>query len=95
MITLKGSLTVIKDKELVGSLKKFAKRECVLRENSGMHEELLIEFHQDDCSMLNGYNVGDEVSIDINIRGRSWNPPGGETKYYVSIQGWRISYLNL
>lgn len=94
MIILKGKLTVIKDKELVGQLRKFSKRECVLRENSGKHEEILIEFHQDDCSMLDAYKVGDEVSININLRGRSWNAPGGETKWYNSIQGWQISYLN-
>ena len=91
---LKGVLTVIKEKELVGSYKKFSKRECVLRENSFKHEEILIEFHQDDCSMLNGYAVGEEVSIDINIRGRSWVNPEGETRYFNSIQGWKISYLN-
>jgi len=91
---LKGTLIVIKERELVGNYEKFAKRECVLRENAFKHEEFLIEFHQDDCSMLTGYAVGDKVSIDFHLRGRSWVNPQGETKYFNSIQGWRISYLN-
>ncbi|MDA9262769.1 DUF3127 domain-containing protein, partial [bacterium] len=28
--------------------------------------------------------------IGINLRGREWVNPQGETKYFNSVQGWRI-----
>jgi len=33
------------------------------------------------------------VKISINLRGREWVNPQGETKYFNSIQGWRIENL--
>ena len=33
------------------------------------------------------------IKININLRGREWVNPQGETKYFNSIQGWRIENL--
>jgi len=44
--------------------------------------------------MLNVYNVGDEVSINYNLKGREWKNQEGKVKYFVSIQGWKISLMN-
>jgi hypothetical protein len=43
--------------------------------------------------LLNAYQVGQQVQISINLRGREWVNPQGETKYFNSIQGWRIEAL--
>jgi translation initiation factor IF-3 len=43
--------------------------------------------------LLNNYNVGEQVKVSINLRGREWVNPQGETKYFNSIQGWRIEKL--
>ena len=45
--------------------------------------------------MLNSYQVGQDVKIGINLRGREWVNPEGETKYFNSIQGWRIETLQI
>ena len=45
------------------------------------------------CELLNTYQVGQNVKIGINLRGREWTNPEGETKYFNSIQGWRIDVL--
>ena len=45
------------------------------------------------CDLLNNFNVGQPVKIGINLRGREWTNPQGETKYFNSIQGWRIENL--
>ena len=39
---------------------------------------------------MNPFNVGEAVKIGINLRGREWVNPQGETKYFNSVQGWRI-----
>jgi hypothetical protein len=53
----------------------------------------MIEFTQDKCDLLNNYTVGDTVKVSINLRGREWTNPQGETKYFNSIQGWRIEKI--
>jgi hypothetical protein len=47
-----------------------------------------IDFVKDKCDVLNAYKVGDSVEVGINIRGNEYNG-----KYYVSLQGWKISKL--
>ena len=51
---------------------------------------ILVEFIQDRTNLLDAFNVGDLVKIDINLRGREWTNDKGEIKYFNSIQGWRI-----
>ena len=53
----------------------------------------MVEFVQDKTDLLNSYTAGQQVKISINLRGREWVNPQGETKYFNSIQGWRIEAL--
>ena len=53
----------------------------------------MIEFTQDKSDLLNNVAVGDAVKVSINLGGREWINPQGETKYFNSIRGWRIEKL--
>jgi hypothetical protein len=53
-------------------------------------QHILVEFVQDKCALLNAVAVGQRVKVGINLRGREWQSPQGEIKYFNSIQGWRI-----
>jgi len=55
---------------------------------------LMVEFIQDKCDLLNSFKVGDDVKININLRGREWINPEGVAKYFNSIQGWRIEKMS-
>ena len=66
------------------------KREAVVTTEEQYPQHILIEFIQDKCELLNSYQVGQTVTIGINLRGREWVNPEGVTKYFNSIQGWRI-----
>ena len=68
----------------------FRKREVVVTTEEQYPQHILIEFIQDKCELLNSYQVGQTVTIGINLRGREWVNPEGVTKYFNSIQGWRI-----
>ena len=68
----------------------FRKRELVVTTEEQYPQNILIEFIQDKCDLLNSYQVGQDVKIGINLRGREWVNKDGETKYFNSIQGWRI-----
>lgn len=71
----------------------FKKRELVVVSQEQYPQSILIEFAQDKCDLLNKFSVGQEVNVGINIRGREWVNPQGETKYFNSLQGWKINAL--
>lgn len=85
-----GTIKVIGETKTFGD-NGFRKRELVIETNEQYPQLILIEFIQDKCDILNNYQVGQVVKIGINIRGRDWVNPQGETKYFNSIQGWRIA----
>ncbi len=68
----------------------YKKRELVVTTDEQYPQHILIEFGQDKCSVLDNYQIGQSVKVSINLRGREWINPQGETKYFNSIQGWRI-----
>ncbi|MFQ3335157.1 MAG: hypothetical protein ACI87X_000192 [Candidatus Arcticimaribacter sp.] len=70
--------------------KGFRKREVVVTTEEQYPQHILVEFVQDKCDLLDSFSVGQPVKIGINLRGREWVNPQGETKYFNSLQGWRI-----
>ena len=72
----------------------FKKREVVITTEEQYPQHILVEFIQDKTSLLDDYQVGQNVKISINIRGREWINPQGEAKYFNTIQGWRIENLD-
>ncbi len=83
-----GTIKVINPEQQVSA--SFKKRELVVTTDEQYPQHILIEFTQDRTDLLNAYNVGDAVKVSINLRGREWVNPQGETRYFNSIQGWRI-----
>tara|TARA_B100000963_G_scaffold72821_1_gene60915 strand:- start:1760 stop:2137 length:378 start_codon:yes stop_codon:yes gene_type:complete len=91
---ISGKLKLVNETKEYGT-NGFRKREVVVTTEEQYPQDLLIEFIQDKCDILNSYTVGDHVKIDINLRGREWESPQGEIKYFNSIQGWRIEKLTV
>jgi translation initiation factor IF-3 len=88
-----GNIKVLNETQSIGN-NGFRKREVVITTEEQYPQFILIEFIQDKCDLLNNYLIGQEVKIDINIRGREWMNPEGVAKYFNAIQGWRIENLN-
>ena len=84
-----GSIKVLGDTQEFGS-NGFKKRECVVTTAEQYPQVIMVEFVQNNTASLDAYKVGDNVTIQINIRGREWTNPQGEVKYFNSLQGWRI-----
>ena len=87
--------------ELTGTIKKlfyiqqvsptFRKREVVIETDENYPQVVMCEFTQDRADIPSRYREGDKVTVSINIRGREWTNRDGETKYFVSIKGWRMA----
>ena len=84
-----GRVKMIDQTKEVGS-GGFKKRDIVVTTDEQYPQHILVQFVQDKCDLLNNYQVGDQVKIDINLRGREWTNQQGETVYFNTIQGWRI-----
>ena len=87
---VEGKLKMIDETKDVGS-SGFQKRDCVVTTLEQYPQHILVQFTQDKCNLLNGYTVGDNVKIDVNLRGKLWTNPQGEDIYFNTIQGWRIA----
>jgi hypothetical protein len=91
-ITIKGKLKVINPTVQVSE--KFAKREFVIETTTEMYpQSIAVQLSQDKCNLLDGLFVGQEVDVDVNLRGREWTSPQGEVKYFNTIEAWRITPL--
>jgi len=86
-----GKIKVINPEQQVSA--SFRKRELVVATEEQYPQFISINFVQDKCDLLNSYNVGEAVKVSINLRGREWVNPQGETKYFNDIQGWRIERM--
>ncbi len=90
---LQGKIKMIDETKTYGN-NGFRKRELVITTEEQYPQHILIEFVQDKTDLLNNYKVGQDVKVSINVRGREWVNPQGETKYFNSIQGWRVENVS-
>lgn len=91
---VQGKIKMIDETKTYGT-NGFRKREIVITTEEQYPQHIMVEFIQDKCDLLNGYSEGQAVKISINLRGREWTNAEGETKYFNSIQGWRIENLQV
>lgn len=79
-----GKVKVVNATEEVGA-KGFKKRLVVVETQETYAQLIPIEFVQDKCSLLDGVQIGQDVTVHINLRGSEYNG-----RYYVQLQGWKI-----
>ncbi len=89
---VQGRIKMVSETQTFGS-NGFRKREIVVTTEEQYPQHIMVEFIQDKTDLLNNYQPGQQVKIGINLKGREWVNPQGETKYFNSIQGWRIEAL--
>ena len=71
----------------------FKKRDLIITTDEQYPQHILVQFVQDKCDLLNNFSVGQNVKVDINLRGNEWVNSNGETVYFNTIQGWRITEI--
>jgi hypothetical protein len=83
-----GKIRVINPEQVVNAT--FKKRELVVTTEDQYPQHIIIDFTNDKCAILDGYKVGEEVTVSINLRGREYTDKDGNVKYFNGIQAWRI-----
>ena len=90
-------LGILKEKfDIIKVSEKFSKRDFVIEtEHTTKYPQFIsVQVTQDKCSLLDSHNIGDEVKIQINIKGRIWDGPQG-IKYFNTIEAWKIEAVNV
>jgi hypothetical protein len=71
---------------------KFKKRDFVMtiEPTSPYPQHVTFQLTQDKVNLVDNFNIGDEMKVSFNLRGREWTSPQGDTKYFNTIDAWRI-----
>jgi hypothetical protein len=68
---------------------KFSKREIFVETSEQYPQIIGVQFENVKCEMLNNYSVGQNVVVDVNLRGRDWQK-ADEIRNITYLQGWKI-----
>jgi hypothetical protein len=85
---VQGKIKFIGTTEAVSD--KFRKREIVVTTEEQYPQHISLQFTQDKCDLLDKYSIGENVVVNINLKGREWTDKTGTVKYFNTIEGWRI-----
>ena len=71
----------------------FRKREFVVEyaDNPLYPQFVKLELIQDNCALIDSFEVGHMIEVDFNLRGREWTAPDGVKKYFNTLAAWRVS----
>lgn len=86
-----GTVFLIQPAETRGT---FTFRRFVLETADNPRYPQYVEFQttRDNIDKLDDFEVGDEIRVSFNLRGREWTSPKGEVKYFNTLDAWRIEH---
>jgi len=88
---VKGKVIVVNPTTKISE--KFSLRKFVVETQDQYPQPIEMQVTQDKCSLLDTISVGMVVEVSINLRGKSWTNPQGETKYFNTVEAWKIDVL--
>ena len=89
---IQGRIKTIFATETVGQ-NGFQKRDLVITTDGQYPQDIIIQFVQGNCAVLDRFQVGQMVKIHFNLQGREWTSPQGEVKYFNTVVGWKIELI--
>lgn len=64
----------------------FRAREFVIETMQGSYAQFIkFQLTQDRCDIIDQYEVGQQIKVFFDLRGRQW-----QDKYFTNLQAWRI-----
>lgn len=72
---------------------KFKKREFVVEfqenPNLSFSESIKFQLTQDRCNLMDNYQLGQDLKVSFNLRGRKWEKDG-KVSYFTNLEAWRV-----
>jgi single-strand DNA-binding protein len=82
---LTGTVKLVMDQQTFDS--GFTKREFVVTvEDDRFPQDIKFECLRDKCSLLDGVQPGQNVTVTFDLQGREYND-----RYFVNLSAWRIA----
>jgi len=73
---------------------KYSKREFVVEtEENNYKQQVKMQLSKDRCSLLDKFNIGDEMKAVFNINGRRWEKEG-KVSYFVTLDAWKLELIS-
>jgi hypothetical protein len=93
-IALEGTvLEVFEEQKISENFKKRLLKikidEDTIEGDKDFSQNVVVEFTNDKCNLLNKYSAGDYVIVDVNIRGKDFEKEG-KVMNFTKLNGWRI-----
>lgn len=96
-LKLKGKLIEKFETEFVGDnkfpVRKFA-IEVENERNADWNFPRGFQLVKDRVDMLDAYEIGDEIIVSYNLRGRVWASPDKGNVYFNTDEAWRLEPVN-
>lgn len=89
---IQGQIKVIFATETVGQ-NGFQKRDLVITTDGQYPQDIIIQFAQGNCALLDNLRIGQIVKIHFNLQGREWISQQGDIKYFNTVAGWKIELI--
>ena len=89
ILTLTGKLKRTEETVVVSD--KFKKRVFVIETDGEYPQVIELQLTQDRVDLIDAHKVGDDLSINFNVRGREWtSPKDNQVKVFNTIEAWKI-----
>jgi single-stranded DNA-binding protein len=90
-VTITGKVKFVDEVREFGS-NGFRKHQVVVETGDGRWDNPIpVEFTKDNIELSKNLQVGDQVKIESRINGREWQGKDGTTKWFTSINGYKIT----
>lgn len=63
----------------------FQAREFVIKTDGNYPQFVKFQLTQDRCSLIDGYDEGQNIKVYFDLRGREWND-----KYFTNLNAWKV-----
>jgi len=91
MNTQKGTLFLKYDKQQVTD--KFSKLEFVLELGDKYKEYPKFQLVNDNCKLLDNIQVGQQIEVSYNLKGKPYQGKTGETTYFTNLDVWKVELV--
>ena len=84
----KGKVKQVGSEEVISD--KFKKRTIWIETDDEYPQTIEFQAAQDRCGLLNNVEVGSEITVHFNLRGREWQNKEGVTKVFNTLDLWKV-----
>ena len=93
-IIISGKITFVDEVREFGA-NGFRKHQVVIETGDGRWDNPIpVEFTKDNIELSKNLKPGDKVEVSCRINGREWQGKDGITKWFTSINGYKINHQN-